>query len=227
MTTETAYATDVVTDEQWDAIDRRLDGNLVDEDRTRQTKRRRNRVAGAIGLAVFALFAGVIVAVIVAPNDHDRSPTSTQSDLQSAVGIAAFGIAVVVWAIGIVVVVRGGGIPWAWKEPTEGLSRSERRGIERGLLGRVPVDPTRTRTLRRLAMTRLDQAVWAVWLVAGQLPLAIGQATTHWGTWLGAVFLVLAAGWAAALVAMAVRRRSLRAFLAVHPSDGGESASGS
>ena len=227
MTTETNYATDVVTDEQWDAIDRRLDGNLVDDDRVRQSKRRRNRVAGAIGLAVLALFAGLTVALVVAPNDHDRSSASSQSDLQSTVGIAAFSIAIAVWAIGIVLVVRGGGIPWAWKEPTEGLSRSERRGIERGLLGRVPVDPTRTRTLRRLAMTRLHQAVWVVWLVGGQLPLAIGQATTHWGTWLGVVFLVLAVAWAVILVAMAVRRRRLRAFLAAHPSDGGEPASAS
>ena len=216
-----------ITDEQWDAIDRRLDGNLVDEDRTRQSMRRRNRIVGAIGLAVLALMAGLVVAIVVAPNDHDRSPASSQSDLQSTVGIAAFGIALVVWAIGIVLVVRGGGIPWAWKEPTEGVSRTERRAIERGLLGRVPVDPTRTRTLRRLAMTRLHQAVWAVWLVGGQLPLAIGQATTHWGTWLGAVFVVLAVAWAVILVAMAVRRRRLRAFLAAHPSDGGEPASAS
>ena len=216
-----------ITDEQWDAIDRRLDGNLVDEDRTRQSMRRRNRIVGAIGLAVLALMAGLVVAIVVAPNDHDRSPASSQSDLQSTVGIAAFGIALVVWAIGIVLVVRGGGIPWAWKEPTEGVSRTERRAIERGLLGRVPVDPTRTRTLRRLAMTRLHQAVFAVWLVGGQLPLAIGQATTHWGTWLGAVFVVLAVAWAVILVAMAVRRRRLRAFLAAHPSDGGEPASAS
>jgi len=216
-----------ITDEQWDAIDRRLDGNLVDEDRTRQSMRRRNRIVGAIGLAVLALMAGLVVAIVVAPNDHDRSPASSQSDLQSTVGIAAFGIALVVWAIGIVLVVRGGGIPWAWKEPTEGVSRTERRAIERGLLGRVPVDPTRTRTLRRLAMTRLHQAVFAVWLVGGQLPLAIGQATTHWGTWLGAVFVVLAVAWAVILVAMAVRRRRLRAFLAAHPSDGGGPASGS
>jgi hypothetical protein len=216
-----------ISDEQWDAIDRRLDGNLVDEDRTRQSRRRRNRIVGAIGLAVLALMAGLLVALIVAPNDHDRSPTPTQSDLQSTIGIAAFGIAIVVWAIGIVLVVRGGGIPWAWKEPTEGMSRSERRSVERGLLGRVPVDPTRTRTLRRLAMTRLHQAVWAVWLVGGQLPLAIGQGTTHWGTWLGAVFVVLAVAWAVILVAMAARRRRLRAFLAAHPADGGEPASGS
>lgn len=227
MTTETAYATDVVTDEQWDAIDRRLDGNLVDEDRARQTKRRRNRVASAIGLAVLALFAGLLVAIIVGQRDRGQSAVSSESDLQSTVGIVAFAVALVVFAVGIVIVVRAGGIPWAWKEPTEGVSRSERRAIERCLLGRVPADPTRTRTLRRLAMTRLHQAVWAVWLVGGQLPLAIGQATTHWGTWLGAVFLVLAAVWAAALVAMAVRRRRLHAFLASHPSDRGEPASGS
>jgi formate/nitrite transporter FocA (FNT family) len=227
MTTEATYATDVVTDEQWDAIDRRLDGNLVDEDRSRQSKRRRNRVTGAIGLAVLALFAGVLVALLIAPDDGGRSSASSHSDLQSTVGIAAFAVAMVVWAIGLVVVIRGGGIPLAWKEPTEGVPRAERRAIERGLLGRVPVNPSRTRTLRRLAMTRLHQAVWAVWLVAGQFPLAIGQATTHWGTWLGAVFLVLAAVWAAGLVAMAVRRRRLRTFLATHPPVGGDPASAS
>jgi uncharacterized membrane protein len=228
MTTEATYATDVVTDEQWDAIDRRLDGNLVDDPATPPPRRHRARLVVLIALGlVLALGAGFAAGTFL-PDDLGASPSSagSVSAVRSTLGIAAFVVGIVVWVIGFVVVRRRSAFRWVWREPTQGLPRAARRAIEDVIRGRAAVDTARVRTVRRLVSSRQHQTAWTTWLFGGWLPFSIGQVAVGWGTWLGAAYCGAVVLWIAALVATFFQRRRWRAFLATHPSDGGEPASG-
>jgi hypothetical protein len=229
MTTEATYATDVVTDEQWDAIDRRLDGNLVGEPATPRPGRHRRRlvVLAAVGL-VLAVGAGWAAATFL-PDDLSgpASASGSVSAVRSTIGIVAFAVGILVWVIGFVVVRRSGGVRWFYREPTQGLPRAARRAIEDVIRRRAASDPARVRTVRRLVSSRQYQTAWTTWLFGGWLPFSIGQVAVGWGTWLGAAYCGAVVLWIAALVATLFRQRRLRAFLAAHPSVGGDPASGS
>lgn len=228
MTTETTYATDIVTDEQWNAIDRRLDGNLTEDGDPRRPDRGRVRFLlwAAVAIVILGLAAGWVTATVL-PGDVDRSATTSVSTVRGVIGIAAFVVAVVVWAVGVVVLIRRGGISWSWREPTQELPRAQRRAINDVFRGRAQEDPARRSSLRRVALTRMSQIGWMLCLISGLLPFSIGQVAVGWGEWTGAVHLGLAVLWVVGVASAVRQRRRLRAFLAAHPSDGGEPASGS
>ena len=229
MTTETTYATDVVTDEQWDAIDRRLDGGLVD-DRARRAARRR-RLPWILGALALVLVGGVAAGWFAADlgissGPSAREPAPGSSSVVGTVVYAAllvFGYGMLV--SGLIVMARSRGTIMPPPEATAGMPRSERLAIRRTLAGRERVDPSRRRSLRRLATLRLDQVRSSGWTFGGLLLVTVGQVWNDWGRWTGTLFLCALVLYVVVIVAFVVQRRRWRAFLAAHPSDGGEPAS--
>ena len=231
MTTETAYATDVVTDEQWDAIDRRLDGGLVD-DRARRAARRR-RLPWILGALALVLIGGVAAGWFAAdlgigsgPSAREPAPGSSSvvgTVVYAALLVCGYGMLV----SGLIVMARSRGTIMPPPEAIAGMPRSERLSIRRTLAGRERADPSRRRSLRRLATLRLDQVRSSGWTFGGLLLVTVGQVWNDWGRWTGTLFLCALVLYVVVIVAFFVQRRRWRAFLAAHPADGGEPASGS
>jgi hypothetical protein len=231
MTTETTYATDIVSDEQWDAIDRRLDGGLIDDSARRAARRRRWPwfLAAAVVVVAAGVAAGWFAAdlgISSGPSAREPAPGSSsalRTVVQVALAVGGYGLLVT----GLIVTARSRGTIMPAPEATAGMPRSERLAIRRTLAGREPVDPSRLRSLRRLAMLRLDQVGSSGWTFGGLFLITVGQVSERWGEWTGSLFLVAVVLDVVAVVAFLVQRRRWRAFLAAHPVDGAEPASGS
>jgi hypothetical protein len=218
VTTETTYATDVVTDEQWDAIDRRLDGGLVDDSARRAARRgRRPWFLAAAVVVAGGIAVGWFVEYLL-----PLGPADDIDDLQTVVAAALIAIAVEMWTTGTVVLVRTGGVALLAQEPTTGLPRDVRRVLARAVTDRGPIDRAHRRTLRRVAVLRLEQGTWASWFVGGFVPLGIAQALLAWSPWTAWAYLVFVAFFLAGVAAGLRRRRHWRAFLAAHPDATGE-----
>lgn len=210
MTTETTYATDVVTDEQWDAIDRRLDGGLVDDSARRAARRRRwpwflaaAVVAVAVGVAVGWFAVGAVDSSGSSALDAAPGPSTAVSGvLYAALLVCGYGLLVT----GLIVTARSRGTIMPAPEATAGMPRSERVAIRRTLAGREPVDPSRLRSLRRLATLRLEQVRSSGWTFGGLFLITVGQVWDRWGQWTGTLFLVALVLYVVAIVAFLVQR---------------------
>jgi hypothetical protein len=226
VTTETTYATDVITDEQWDAIDRRLDGGLIDDSARRAARRRRWPwfVAAAVVVVAAGVAAGWFAAGLgISSGLSAREPAPGSSSVvhtvvQVALVVGGYGLLVT----GLIVMVRSRGTIMPAPEATAGMPRSERLAIRRTLAGREPVDPSHLRALRRLATLRLDQVGSSGWTFGGLFLITVGQVLERWVQWTGSLFLVALVLYVVAIVAFLVQRRRWRAFLAAHPDAAGE-----
>lgn len=205
-------------DGPWAAVERRLDG-LLAEDRPRPGIDRRRLRRRILLLLVVVLVGGALGWLIAGLGgiDTGRGATPSSSALRDVVALTGIGTAVVIWAVGFARGLRRGRSWFSFQEPTRGLPRAERRSVELTIRGRRPADPERLRTLRRLAIARLDQSEWMLWLFGGWLFLSIGQAASGWGAWTGWLQFVLAVLWVVGLVVVTRQRRSWRAFIAEHP----------
>lgn len=206
-------------DDRWAEVDRRLDG-LLAEDRPRRRpdpRRLRRWALLVVAIIVVGLAAGWFIGSFPVDGTGSAASASSRSTLRGVIAFSGIGIALVVWITGLVLKIRRRGIWVTFEEPTRGLPRAERRAVERTIRGRGRVDPERVWTLRRLAIARLDQTEWTLWLFAGWLPLSIGQAAAGWGMSTGSLHSVLAVFWAGLLVVATLQRRRWRAFLAAHP----------
>ncbi|MGU3410483.1 hypothetical protein ACLBWP_10265 [Microbacterium sp. M1A1_1b] len=207
------------SDDRWAEMDRRLDGLLADDrPRPRPDRRRRRRwVVIVLAIVVLGVALGWVIGSFPGEDASDTS-TASSSSLREVIALAGLGIAITVWVTGVVLRVRRHQPLFSFREPTTVLLRAERRAVERTIRGRAPVDPEHRWTLRRLAVARLEQTQWTLWLFGGWLPLSIGQAANGWGAWNGSLYSVLAVLWAALLVVATLQRSRWRAFIAAHPA---------
>ena len=202
------HAGGVTPDEnRWSEALSLLDGNPPEAAQRRLRRARRLQmlvlvllVAAGVG-ALFALDASA-----GAESDSDDEPL-----WRSLTGLVVLLAGIVVALPAGVRQLREGLFRDAWYTPLMVLRMSQRRHLDREVMGRIPADPAHLRLARHLAETVVRQELEPK-VRLGLTLLVIGQLIISLSWWWVAVLLVLAVS----RPAMARRTRRARAFLDAH-----------
>ncbi|KGH47197.1 hypothetical protein IN07_08240 [Modestobacter caceresii] len=176
------------------------------------------RWSWALAGMLLAVAAGVLLAVLagasLVPDPGSSGGWVVAGLVVQGAGLAVMiGYLVVAWRIGLF------RIAWWQRQPTNVLSRGQRRGLLAQVRGRAEVDPARLPLARDLAqrlVLQQHQALLVVGVVLQQLGRTIGAPTQ-----LNEVITVLVGG-GLVVAAVLMRREAGRAerFLADHPDPG-------